>query len=148
MSRHPPDFYPRIDPALLELHSVVCYLFGIDLPHMSLVNNIRTSIMGLLMQEKEPTDSSMLDQAEGIRQAMISVLGEDARFEHPHLLRRVRYAEDIKALWFLRSDLMAVLSQLYGEHRAQDVMQHLNEMFKGYLTDAKGIGNTKFSSRP
>jgi hypothetical protein len=112
---------------------------------MGIADTIRTSLMGLLMQETQPSDSSLLDQAEGIRQAMISVLGDEARFDHPVLLRRIRYAEDIQALWFLRSDLMAALSQMYGEHRAHDVMQHLNQMFKGYLADAKAIGNTKFS---
>ncbi len=112
---------------------------------MGIADTIRTSLMGLLIQETKPSDSSMLDQAEGIRQAMIGVLGDDAKFENPNLLRRIRYAEDIQSLWFLRSELMAALSQMYGEHRASDVMHHLNQMFKGYLADAKAIGNTKFS---
>jgi hypothetical protein len=113
---------------------------------MSLANSIRTSLLGLLVQEHKPTDSSLLDQSEGIRQAMISVLGDDAKIEHPVLLRRIRYAEDIQALWFLRSDLMAALSSLYGERRAHDVMAHLNDMFRGYMADAKAIGNTKYSA--
>jgi hypothetical protein len=112
---------------------------------MGIANAIRTSLLGLLVQESAPSDSSLLDQAEGIRQAMIGVLGDDARTDHPVLLRRIRFAEDIQALWFLRSDLMGALSQMYGEHRAADVMQHLNEMFKGYVKDAQAIGNTKFS---
>ena len=113
---------------------------------MGIASSIRTSLLGLLLSEQQPSDSSMVDQAEGIREAMISVLGDDARFDQPALLRRIRYADDIQALWFLRSDLMAVLAQMYGEHRAKDVMSHLTDMFRGYLADAKSAGNTRFSS--
>jgi hypothetical protein len=98
---------------------------------------VRSSILGLLGNPAPPGDSTLLDQTEAIRYAMLQVMGDDAAADFPAVVRRVRYADDIQGLWFLRSDLMGALSRMYGEHKARDVMEAINEMFEGFIPDAK-----------
>ena len=46
---------------------------------------------------------------------------------------RVRYAGDIEALWYLRSDLLHTLTLLRGEAIAQTVLDRITPMFQGQL---------------
>lgn len=114
---------------------------------MGLTSAIKTSILGLLAAEPTHRDSTLADQLEAIRYAMLSVLGDDAMTDSPGLVRRIKYADDIGGLWFLRSELMAALAQMYGEHKARDVIQHLSSMFKGFVPDAKAGSNSRYNSR-
>lgn len=114
---------------------------------MGFASAIKTSILGLLTATPTHGNSTLIDQLEAIRYAMLSVLGDDAMTDSPALVRRIKYADDIGGLWFLRSELMAALAQMYGEHKARDVMQHLSDMFKGYVPDAKPASNSRYNSR-
>ncbi len=104
---------------------------------MGIASVIRTSILGLLTADSNPSDSTMLDQAEAIRHAMLGVLGDDGPTDYPALVRRIKYTDDVNGLWFLRSELMGALASMYGENRGREVMEHLSHMFKGYVPDAK-----------
>lgn len=44
---------------------------------------------------------------------------------------RLRYAGDIEALWYLRSDLLDTLTLLRGEAIAQTVLDRITPMFHG-----------------
>ncbi len=114
---------------------------------MGFASAIKTSILGLLTATPTHGNSTLIDQLEAIRYAMVSVLGDDADTDWRPLMLRIKYAEDIGALWFLRSDVMAALSNMYGEHKARDVMAHLNDMFKGFMPDAKPRSNSRYNSR-
>ena len=79
-----------------------------------------------------PTESTLESSTEDIREAMLSLLG-DAGPKYPHVTRRIRYANDIQALWYLRGDLMAVLASLHGEALARQKMQGITRLFQGLL---------------
>ena len=70
---------------------------------------------------------------EDIREAMLSVLGNDGAKQFPQATRRIRYATDIKDLWYLRGDLMGVLAKLYDEATARKTMASINAQFQGLL---------------
>jgi hypothetical protein len=42
----------------------------------------------------------------------------------------------MESLWYLRQDMLAALSNVYGEARARREMRPINELFKGLLPQA------------
>lgn len=49
---------------------------------------------------------------------------------------RLRYAGDIEALWYLRSDLQRTLVALRGERRAQRLVAQFTALFQGQFPQA------------
>ncbi len=74
-----------------------------------------------------------LIQLETIRQAMLDLLQDDGCRTFPLVERRILFATDMQALWYLRSDLMAALSYLQGERIARQSLQDITELFEGAL---------------
>lgn len=98
------------------------------------------SLYGLLGGAQRSTQE--LDDAIGeIQQAMLVALSQAGANRFPAVARRIRYAEDLQALWYLRGDLMAALAALRGEAEASASIQHISQQFQGMLP--KGL-----STRP
>ena len=95
--------------------------------------SLRNSIYGLLGHPAAPSESTLLNATEDIREAMLNLLGENGSKRFPLITRRIRYANDIQALWYLRGDLMAALATLDGEGVARRKVQGITEMFRGLL---------------
>jgi hypothetical protein len=95
--------------------------------------SLRNSIYGLLGHVTTPTDSTLENGLEDIREAMLALLGETGPKRFPQITRRIRYAADIQALWYLRGDLMATLATLDGETVAREKVQRITQMFRGLL---------------
>lgn len=102
--------------------------------------NLR-SIYGLLGQPPEPSPSVLEDGTEDIREAMLACLGESGSKRFPAITRRIRYATDIQALWYLRGDLMATLAGIHGEAQARQQVADITAQFRGLLPGS-------LSSRP
>ncbi|NML48257.1 hypothetical protein HHL11_31200 [Ramlibacter sp. G-1-2-2] len=103
--------------------------------------SIRTSIYGLLGNPVGPSDSALESGTEDIREAMLALLGEGGPKKFPNVTRRIRYANDVQALWYLRGDLMAALASIHGEAAAREQVREITEMFHGLLPGS-------LSSRP
>ncbi|WP_227753761.1 MULTISPECIES: hypothetical protein [Ramlibacter] len=97
---------------------------------------LRNSIYGLLGGGSEPSDSVLENGTEDVREAMLSCLGPEAPRRFPHLTRRIRYAADVHALWYLRGDLMAALASLQGETAARETLAPITARFRGLLPGA------------
>lgn len=95
--------------------------------------NLRSSIYGLLGNPAPPSESILENGTEDIREAMLSVLGPAGSNHFPQVTRRIRYANDIQALWYLRGDLMAALAAMHDETTAREHIQNLTRMFQGLL---------------
>jgi hypothetical protein len=95
--------------------------------------SIRSSIYGLLGNPVAPSDSMMETGTEDIREAMLGLLGESGTKQFANVTRRIRYANDIQALWYLRGDLMASLAATQGEMAARQQVQQITRMFDGLL---------------
>ncbi len=95
--------------------------------------NLRSSIYGLLGNPLPPSESVLETGTEDIRESMLSVLGESGPKHFPHITRRIRYASDIQALWYLRGDLMAALATVHGEMAARQRVAEVTQMFQGLL---------------
>ena len=70
---------------------------------------------------------------EDIREAMLELLGEPGAQAVRAVTRRVRYANDIQALWYLRGDLLAALASVDGEAAAREKVAGITDMFRGLL---------------
>lgn len=95
--------------------------------------SIRNSIYGLLGHPSEPSASVMDSAIEDIREAMLDLLEGGSTREAPHVIRRIRYAGDVQALWYLRGDLMALLAVMHGEAEARQLVERISRMFRGLL---------------
>lgn len=78
---------------------------------------------------------------EAIRQAMLDCLvGVGQQAELARVAGRVLWTKDIQSLWYLRSDVMTVLSGCIGESAARARIQKVTDMFSGLLPVAKKAG--------
>lgn len=102
-----------------------------------------SSMQGLL-GTGSPREELTPQRLDDIREAMLETLGPVACVDHPHIERRILFATDLQALWYARSDLMAVLSERYGEQEARGKMRTLSRRFEGLLPAAM----TETRSRP
>ena len=103
--------------------------------------SLRNSIYGLLGNPVKPTESVLEGGSEDIRETMLMLLGDDGPRAFAQLTRRIRYANDVQALWYLRGDLMAALATVHGELAARQKMLSVTHMFQGLLPSG-------LSSRP
>lgn len=102
---------------------------------------VRNSVYGLLGNPVAPSDSLLETGTEDIREAMLALLGDSGTKQFTNVTRRIRYANDIQALWYLRGDLMAALATTLGESAAREHVQEITLMFQGLLPGS-------LSSRP
>jgi hypothetical protein len=91
--------------------------------------------MGLVQppDPEPPGESTILDQTELIRSAMLSAMGDGTMRRHPNVVNRVRYASDIQGLWYQRSEMLAALSDTLGETEARVRMADITELFAGFV---------------
>ncbi len=95
--------------------------------------NLRSSIYGLLGHPVEPSQSILENGTEDIRESMLALLGDKAPKEFPQITRRIRYASDVQALWYLRGDLMGILASIHGETVARKKVAVITAQFQGLL---------------
>ncbi len=95
------------------------------------VSSIRDSLLGWL--GASPSDT--VPTVEQARHAMLELLlfecmGMDEA-AHLALLRRIRYARDLEALWYLRPELVQALAVQHGERVARSRVNGLCGFFEG-----------------
>lgn len=80
-------------------------------------------------------ESTMFDLGiEDIREAMLALIDEVGPSRHRDQVdRRIRYAVDVLALWYLRGDVMGVLASRYGEGSARERLDPVSDMFRALL---------------
>jgi hypothetical protein len=94
--------------------------------------SLRNSLYGLL-GHSQPSESLLDNRLEDIREQMLELIDGDDGPRHPHVIRRIRYATDLQALWYLRGDLMSVLAGMHGEAQARRQVRGITDMFRGLL---------------
>ena len=112
--------------------------------------NIRSSFYALLarVHPREPQTTVLQYSVEGIRDSMLALVGDVPETAFPHVVRRIRYAVDVHALWYLRGDVMAVLASKYGESEALARLETLTEMFEDFLPEGLRSRPSPLHSQP
>jgi hypothetical protein len=97
--------------------------------------NLRSSIHAIFSSSYPPEPGEQLATMgiDDIRAAMLAAMPSTGAEKFPHVTRRIRYAGDVQGLWFLRGDLMAVLSSHFGEAVAFEKLETISAMFKDLL---------------
>jgi hypothetical protein len=96
--------------------------------------DFKNSLSGLILRRPAPPSDSVLEEGiEDNREAMLDLLGDEGGKQFAATTRRIRYATDIKDLWYLRGDLMAALAGLHGEVVAREKIAQINAQFQGLL---------------
>jgi hypothetical protein len=113
---------------------------SIDHQTMSWLKSASASFWGAVGSlTPAPSESVLIERCEEIRQNMLSTLGEKGAAMFPALRRRLMFAADIEALWYLRSEWMGALSSLQGERVAAAHLRSINIQFEGVLS--KGMNS-------
>ena len=103
------------------------------------ISRLSTSLMGLL-REREPNQSAATQsRIEHIREEMLDCMASflDGSAVRPQVWAKVLYADDVQALWYLRSDVMHMLCDHCGETLAASKLDALTELFRGHLPSAQ-----------
>jgi hypothetical protein len=96
--------------------------------------NLRSSLYAIFGagNPRAPRRAAEID-IEDIRDSMLALMTEVGGDRFAYVRRRIRYAIDVQALWFLRGDLMAVLANKYGEAQAREKLAPVSAMFQDGL---------------
>ncbi|CAA9418518.1 MAG: hypothetical protein AVDCRST_MAG51-1845 [uncultured Ramlibacter sp.] len=98
--------------------------------------NLRSSIHAIFSGGNTVPPSSITEDAisiEDIRCTMLHLAVVEGDERAPIVSRRIRFAADIEALWFLRGELMALLAKAHGEAAALERLHELSDMFADLL---------------
>jgi hypothetical protein len=99
--------------------------------------NLRNSIWALFGGTPSEPPSTLieavtLDDIRGRMHALAHSVGNE---RSQQVVRRIRYASDVEALWFIRSELMALLAGELGEAAALDEVDSISDMFEDLLPE-------------
>lgn len=99
--------------------------------------NLRSSIFALLFGGQSTEASTVLQNytLDDIRERMHAMAEAAGGARAQQVIRRVRYATDVEALWFIRSELMALLAGAYGEVVALEKVDEISDMFADLLPE-------------
>lgn len=96
--------------------------------------DLRSSIYAMFNVSTSVTprvpDAHTMDE---IREAMLAMTALDPGERAAGLARRIRYATDLQSLWFMRGELMQLLSRSYGEMAARGKVDELSALFADLL---------------
>lgn len=97
--------------------------------------NLRNSLHAIFSggTASQPAEQDTVFSIEHIRATMMSQIPENCDERAAMVRRRINYAVSVEALWFMRGDLMAVLSRSMGEAAALEQISHISEMFDELL---------------
>jgi hypothetical protein len=98
--------------------------------------NLRSSVSAMFSSghPSQPAESALEEVGiEDIRTSMLSLIGEIEDKKFLHVGRRIRYASEVLALWYLRGDLMALLASRHGEVQAREHLKAITGMFEDML---------------
>ncbi|HET8744620.1 MAG TPA: hypothetical protein VFM98_03375 [Ramlibacter sp.] len=101
--------------------------------------------------ELDPAEQA--ERLEHLRREMLSMAVQTQGARSEQLVRRIRYAVSVEALWYARGELMAQLARLYGEAEARERVDALHPQFTGLLprglrSRPSPLDGTYRSSRP
>lgn len=68
-----------------------------------------------------------------VQRTMLSAIGGDRHWRFVDIIRRIEAVGDLRALWFLRADLMVALAAREGEEKARERIDQISHAFDGLL---------------
>lgn len=101
------------------------------------------SISDFLVRADPRVQLSMDVRTEGVRQAMLRATPRGTSDQPPsHVFRRIYYADNVHALWYARSDLMAAIAHERGEASARQELDAISWLFDGLLPEFRSYSKS------
>jgi hypothetical protein len=99
--------------------------------------NLRSSIWALFGGPPAEPPSTLIEAVtmDDIRERMHALAQSVGGERSQQVVRRIRYASDVEALWFIRSELMALLAGRLGEAAALDEVDAISDLFEDLLPE-------------
>ena len=98
------------------------------------ISRIKTGVAARLTDKRSISDTNA--RVEKIRTAMLDALASidtDENIGSPKAWSDITRAADIQTLWYLRSDVLRLLSDFHGEQSGRDKLEAMTEMFRGLV---------------
>lgn len=98
------------------------------------ISRFKSGFAALLTDQHTVIDADA--RTEDIRTAMLDALGCIAKNEAMGASKAwtdIARAADVQTLWYLRSDVLRLLSDFHGEQIARDKLAAMTEMFRGIV---------------
>lgn len=99
--------------------------------------NLRNSLHAIFSwtpSSAAPTQPHLEFTIDDIRDRMLALVPDGVQDERATIIRRrIRYADSVESLWFLRGELMAILAKTKGEAKALEIVSGVSEMFDDLL---------------
>jgi hypothetical protein len=93
----------------------------------------RNSFWGILIREVSEAPDAVIER---VRQAMLAALEQygdrESNQQQDRVELPIRFATTIEELWYLRPELLQVISRHLGDARAQQVLREITQLFDGY----------------
>jgi hypothetical protein len=93
--------------------------------------SIRNSILKFF--RRSDVDALLIER---IRSAMLNALDQHCVETHDSVGRSIKCANDIEALWYLRSDLFHAIASCRHQSSAMAIVSEITIMFKGHFAMA------------
>ncbi|RYF75433.1 MAG: hypothetical protein EOO22_04785 [Comamonadaceae bacterium] len=77
-------------------------------------------------------------QTSQIRHAMLHLLQSHGGHVVQRVAQRVRFADDLETLWYLRQDVLLVLADADDARKTRREMRAISRLFKGWLPETMG----------
>ncbi len=97
-------------------------------------SRLKSSIVGLWSDENTIFDADV--RVENIRSAMLDALNSIDKAENVSsslAWAEIARASDVQTLWYLRSDVLRLLSNFHGEQLARSKLEAMTELFRGLV---------------
>ncbi len=97
-------------------------------------SRLKSSFVGLLTDNKTIIDPDA--RVENIRKAMLDALQSIDKSENMASSKawtEIARASDVQTLWYLRSDVLRLLSNFHGEQLARGKLEAMTELFRGLV---------------
>jgi hypothetical protein len=108
---------------------------------MKWLKSASASVWSTLSVDAVLTQAQQDQRTQEIRLMMLSTLGDAGALAYPVVRRRLIFATDSEALWYLRSEWVGAVAAIHGERIAVVHLRGINLQFEGLLPKA-------MSSRP
>ncbi len=102
---------------------------------ISSLSRFASSFVALLGEETQARSNVRIDE---ISKAMLELLSPYVVHQAglPETWFKIALATDIKTLWYLRSELLDLLSRYCGDQSARRKLSDITKMFKGQIPEA------------
>jgi hypothetical protein len=95
----------------------------------SLLQSLASRLQRLRLSLTDPEAARL----EKIRAEMLQALEASGKAGRPQLADRIRFATDLESLWYLRTELLAAVTECAGAESAGRSLESITTQFIGFL---------------